>query len=82
MQYQESYFIEINKKIAPNFEFDKKGNLVGIKLPLFINKAERNILLSYLWKIQINRQFLLQFYSQIEEKVIQLRKKIEKTIRV
>jgi len=44
MQYQESYFEEINKKIAPDFAFDKKGDIVGIKLPLIINEAEKNML--------------------------------------
>ncbi len=80
MQFQENYFEEINKNIAPNFEFDRKGNIVGIKLPLIINEAEKNILLSYLWKIQMNRYFILQVYSQTEEKLIQLRKKIEKNL--
>ena len=80
MQYQESYFEEINKKIAPNFEFDQKGDIVGIKLPLTINEAEKNILLSYLWKIQGNRNFILRFYSKTEEKLIQLRKKIKKNL--
>lgn len=82
MQYQESYFEEINKKIAPNFEFDQKGDIIGIKLPLIINEAEKNILLSYLWKIQGNRNFILRFYSKTEEKLIQLRKKIKKNLKV
>ena len=78
MQYQENYFEEINKRIAPNFKFDKRGNIVGIDLPLKISEAEQHILLSYLWKIQGNRNFIIQFYTQTEEKLIELRKKIEK----
>ncbi len=80
MQYQESYFEEINKKIAPSFEFDKQGNIVGINLPLSINEAEKNILLSYLWKIRMNREFILRYYSQVEEKLIQLQKKIKENL--
>ncbi|MFT5166045.1 MAG: hypothetical protein ACI8P3_001276 [Saprospiraceae bacterium] len=81
MQFQENYFEKINNKIAPNFKFDDKGDIVGIKLPLKIREAEKNILLSYLWKIQVNRNFILRFYSQSEEKLIQLRKKIEKNLK-
>lgn len=80
MQYQESYFKEINKKIAPNFEFNQNGEIVGMKLPLIISEAEKNILLSYLWKIQGNRHFILQFYAQTEEKLTQLREKIKKNL--
>lgn len=81
MQYQESYFEEINKKIAPSFKFDKQGNIVGINLPLIINEAEKNILLSYLWKIRMNREFILRYYSQVEEKLIQLQKKITENLK-
>ena len=80
MQYQENYFVAINNKVAPNFEFDEKGNIAGMQLPLSIDEAEKNILLSYLWKIQMNRQFILSFYAQTEGKLIQLREKIERNI--
>lgn len=81
MQYHENYFKEINDKIAPNFKFDDKGNLIGLKLPLEIDKEEKNILLSYLWKIQANRYFLLQYYSKTEEKLIRLQKKIKESLK-
>lgn len=77
MQYHQSYFMEINNHIAPNLEYDKMGNPTGLKLPLKISKPEKNKLLSYLWKIKRNRIFLLDFYVETEEKIIQLQKKIE-----
>ncbi|MCB0614603.1 MAG: hypothetical protein KDC75_14905 [Phaeodactylibacter sp.] len=42
--------------------------------------AEKNILLSFIWEIQMNRHFILGFYAQTEEKLIQLREKIERNI--
>ncbi|KAA3624205.1 MAG: hypothetical protein DWQ02_23370 [Bacteroidetes bacterium] len=81
MQYQDNYFEEINNMVAPNFEYDTFGNITGIKLPLNISEAEKNILMSYLWKIQMNRHFILGYYTQTEEKLIQLREKIEKEIK-
>ena len=78
MQYYKNYFKEINSKIAPNFIFDNNSNLVSIRLPLEISAAEKNILLSYLWKIQTNRNFVLREYDKTEEKIIKLRAKIER----
>lgn len=80
MQYQESYFEEINKKLAPFFNFDDKGNLAGIKLPLTLSQDEKSILLSYLWKIELNRNFILKYYSQTEQKLMELRDRIEKKL--
>jgi len=81
MQYHKSYFAEINKLVAPNFIFNDKGNLIDMSLPLQINADEKNILLSYLWKIQENRNFILQYYSQMEEKIMKLSAKIEKYLK-
>ena len=80
MQYQENYFIEFNNRIGPNILFDGNGNMAGMKLPLNLPEAEKNLLLSYLWKVQMNRYFILGYYNQTEEKVVQLREKIEKYI--
>jgi hypothetical protein len=55
-QFFDNYFIEINKKIAPNLKFNNKGNIVGLNLPIKLTNDEKNILLSYLWKIQMSRK--------------------------
>ena len=81
MQYQQSYFEPINQLIAPKFKFDDKGNLIGLNLPLNFSKKEKNLLLSYLWKIQVNRAFILRLYPQIEEKIIKLREEIQKELK-
>jgi len=81
MQYLESYFDEINNKIAPNFKFDEKGAPVDIKLPLKMNKDEKNILLSYLWKMKFNRNFVLEFYDQVEESILKLKEEIEEELK-
>lgn len=77
LQFQENYFKEINGVIAPHFSYDQKGNIIGMELPLTLSTAERNILLSYLWKIQANRNFILQSYDEIERKITELREMIE-----
>lgn len=69
MQFQDSYYKEINNLISPYFNFNKIGNIDSITLPINLNKNQKNTFLSYLWKIQINRRFILSYYADIEKKV-------------
>ena len=82
MQFQDSYFDYFNRVLAPLFRFDDKGNMINIDLPINLPEAERKILLTYLWKIQVNRSFILRYYGDIENKVSQVQKKIEKELKV
>lgn len=81
MQFQANYFEHFNKVIAPNFEFGQKGNILGIKLPLKMSPAEKNIMMSYLWKIQVNRNFIMAYYIEVEKKIQLLTKQIELEIK-
>ncbi|SEL99277.1 hypothetical protein SAMN04487910_3836 [Aquimarina amphilecti] len=81
MQYQKNYFKDINKILAPNFVFDKKGNLINIETPIKLNKSDKNILMSYLMKIELNRRMVLTFYKKTEKKINNLESLIEKNIK-
>ena len=52
--------------------------MIKIDLPLKLSESEKKILLTYLWKIQVNRNFILYFYSDVENKVNQVLERIEK----
>ncbi len=80
MQFQENYFKEINEVVAPYFNIDSNGNITGIDLPLNIQKDKRNELLLYLWKIQSNRIFILHYYSEIEQKINEVKEHINAEI--
>lgn len=80
MQFHESYFKEFNQSIAPNFQFNDQQFIIGINSPLQIAADQRKILLLYLWKIQGNRTFILNFYSDVEHKIIKIRENIEAEI--
>ncbi|MCH2032305.1 MAG: hypothetical protein MK202_02200 [Tenacibaculum sp.] len=54
-KYMRNYFEKINNSISPNFNYDTTGNIVGIKQPLNLNEKEKNLIKSYLWRLQINR---------------------------
>lgn len=77
MQFQENYFKDFNNIIAPNFEFSKQGSIAGIKTPLAIRPNDKKILLTYLWKIRINRQFILSYYATMEDKIQDIRSRID-----
>lgn len=81
LQFQENYFHEINRLIAPQFEFNTKGDIIGMDLPLHITKSERHILLSYLWKIETNRTFILQSYHEVQEKINKLSLEIKNELK-
>lgn len=81
MQFQENYFKEFNDIIAPNFEFDSLGNMASIQQPLNISPKETKLILTYLWKIQVNRNFILRYYSSMEEKIKSIDQRIEIEIR-
>jgi hypothetical protein len=80
MQYQHNYYKTLNSFIAPNLKFNNQGEIIGMSLPLKVSDKERNILLSYLWKIQMNRNFVLRFYVQTEKQVMKLREEIGESI--
>lgn len=75
-QFFENYFLEINKKIAPNLTFDSGGNIIDITLPLNISIPEKKILLSYLWKIQTSRMERSYAAISLKKKINNLYKEI------
>jgi len=76
MQYFKNYFPVINEAIAPYLTFLPTG-AVKVKLPLPISDKERNLLKSYLWRLHINRRFILMAYKDVEQKITELVKEIE-----
>jgi len=81
MQFQENYFKEINEELAPNFNIDSNGIITGIHQPLKIQENKTNKLLLYLWKIQSNRIFILQYYHEIEKTIGEVREHINNEIK-
>ncbi|WP_340200664.1 hypothetical protein [Ascidiimonas sp. W6] len=81
MQFHSNYFSKINSIIAPHFEYDLKGNISEIELPLTLIESDRKIVLSYLWSIQVNRKFVLKTYQEVYEKVGILINEIEKELK-
>lgn len=82
LQFQQNYFMEFNKVVAPYFDFDEQGNIRGIKTPIHLSPSEKKLMLSYLWKIDLNRRFILSLYNEVKLKIQALRKEIEHELNV
>lgn len=80
MQFHKSFYKEINTLIAPNLVFDSLGRLGGIDLPLNLSESDKKIFLANLWKIEVNRRFILYYYSGVEKKIVEINKRIEQRI--
>ncbi len=80
LQFQENYFKDINSSFAHNLQFNEDKLITGIKTPLEVDPENEKILLTYLWKIQANRSFILKYYEEVERKIVELRGDIEEVI--
>ena len=77
LQFHNSYFLEFNEVIAPHFVFDATGNIQGMDLPLNLSESKKKTLLSYLWKIKTNREFIMHIYDRVKGKITALEKEIK-----
>ena len=66
--------------LYPFMQFDEQGQLVSIQQPIEISDADRKRIYSYLWRIQKNREFKLQRYGLIEEKIQALLKSMDQLL--
>jgi len=80
LQFQQNYFQSINDMLAPYILLDDQKRIVGIQTPIELTAAEERQFLIYLWKMQANRNFVLGYYSQVEQKVLDLRVAIEEEL--
>ena len=82
MQFHKLYYKDINNLISPYFNFDTLGNIANLKMPIKLNDIDKNRLLSYLWKIEKNRKFMLHKYSGIEQHILRTKSKIEEELNI
>jgi hypothetical protein len=67
LQDFKNHFETINTLLSPYMIFDEKGNLLYLKQST-LSKAQKNLLLSLLWRIEINKSFkLIRYKSAIDE---------------
>ncbi len=81
MQFHSSYFKDINNILSPHLPFDALEGTRKVELPLKLTKKERNTLLSYLWRIEGNRKFILTFYADVQQTIARLNRQIEEELK-
>ena len=59
MQDFQNYFKPTNDIIHSNLIFDDKGNIMGIQPSANISKNDKKALLSYFWRMELNKKFNL-----------------------
>ena len=74
------YFSPINEMLAEYMIFDEAGRVKDLNPPINLSKKEKNLLMSYLWKIEGNRRFTLNNYLLVEEKIRHLIDHIEENV--
>lgn len=72
MQFHESYYKEINQILSKCFIFDSKNNIVGIDNNVNIEEDQKRVFLTYLWKIEFNRKFLISYYTDTKNKITKI----------
>ena len=77
-KFMQNYFHKINDAIAPYFEYDSINNIQSIELPIKLEKKERNLLKSYLWKIAVGKNQMMKASIDWKEKIGQLRADIKR----
>jgi len=80
LQFQRNYFRQINNIIAPRLHFDRQGEIIGMDLPMKLSKKEKNLFLSYLWRIKTGRKFVLIFYRNVIGQIKSLQEMIRKEL--
>lgn len=75
-QFYENYFHKINELLSPNMRYDQSGKLMAFTGPLKLTPAEKNRFLTYLDKIQFNREFIIEYYHTVNRAAVDLIQRI------
>lgn len=81
MQDFTNYFKPTNDIIHSNLSFDEKGNVIGIQPSTNISENDKKALLSYFWRMEINKKFKMMRYNEIIKKLKELQKNIDEEIK-
>ncbi|MDO5616658.1 MAG: hypothetical protein Q4G16_10735 [Cruoricaptor ignavus] len=81
MQDFQNFFKPTNDILQSNFNFDQKGNIIGLKPATNLTESQTQALLSYFWRMELNKKFKISRYNQVIEKIQILEKNIETEIK-
>lgn len=76
LQFQDNYFNIFNGYLSPFMIFKTDGRMAGLK-KVTLSEARKNELLTILWKIEMNRNFILNYYDQVKIHIEDLKGQIK-----
>ncbi len=76
-QFYQNYFEPISKLLADCFIYNEEGQLIGFSQPVKFTATERKLFLTYLYKIEFNRRFMIRYYQQVDSAAMDLMKRID-----
>lgn len=81
LEFFRNYYQDFNHLLAPHFIIDKNGKFSGINQPLQLTEKEQKILLTNLWMMNTNRNFMLSGYTEVKGKIGKLQKRIQNELK-
>ena len=76
-QFYQNYFEPISQLLAGNFIYNDQGQLTGFSRPVKMTATQRKLFLTYLNKIQFNREFMISYYQQVNSAAVDLMNRID-----
>lgn len=80
MRSYANYYQSFNNLLAKYMIFSDNGTLTGINPPIDLSQENKNKLLSYIWRIESNRNYKLGKYNLIQGKMQELIIKIDEEL--
>src|SRR5699024_12624330 len=74
-----NFYKRFNSILLPYMVFDDKGNLTELLPAQNIEKEKKNEILSYLWRMELERNFKLYRYDGILEHLNKVKSDIERS---
>ncbi|WP_347218567.1 hypothetical protein [Chryseobacterium sp.] len=81
MQDFSNYFKATNDIISPNLIFDEKGNIKGLQSANKLSGNQKKELMSYFWRMEINKKFKVIRYNEVIKKQNELQILINEELR-
>ncbi|MEL6557367.1 MAG: DUF6090 family protein [Bacteroidota bacterium] len=80
MQSYLNYFKPINQAMSPYIQYDADGSLVSIEFPSGLSKNSRKEILSYLWRLELNRRYKLKKYELVKGEINKVKVSIQQEL--
>ncbi|UHO38875.1 hypothetical protein H5J24_01425 [Chryseobacterium capnotolerans] len=81
MQDFTNYFKATNDIIHPYLIFDEKGNTKGLQLTHKLSENQKKELMSYFWRMELNKKFKVMRYNEVIKKQNELQKSISEELK-